>query len=483
MVKYLNMYNHYNFFFSLSIVKITKLLILFFNIILTFSLKAQCPNSMTVTNGSTGTWVNTTAGVATVRITAVGAGGGKNTMISFPGDGQVNTLFGGSGANISGTFTIPAGATLLLIAGAAGNNSQNAGSGGGGSGVVYCGNPSNCGTGTILIIAGGGGGTSGFVAGNGGSASLSGNGSGGTNAGQNACGGGGINGAGQSGLNGATGGGQVNKTGLSLGGVAGTNNGFPGAAGGNGMGGGGASDGGAFAAGGGGHTGGNAENFTITAQGGLSINTGTSQSNVSGVNGGGANVGSVTIECLSILPVELIDFLANIQKDNTINLQWQTGSETNNKGFEIQRMTDNDLNWKSIGFVEGIGNSHSIRQYKYLDKFPFSGKNYYRLKQIDFDGREEFSKVIDAQIIEKIPSKIKVFPNPVMGGNINILIEEMEETHVIARLYNSVGQSVKTIRLTNGYNNIDVSDLQNGVYSLQTTIKNDVQILKVVISQ
>ena len=142
-----------------------------------------------------------------------------------------------------------------------------------------------------------------------------------------------------------------------------------------------------------------------------------------------------------------------------------------------------DLNWKSIGFVEGIGNSHSIRQYKYLDKFPFSGKNYYRLKQIDFDGREEFSKVIDAQIIEKIPSKIKVFPNPVMGGNINILIEEMEETHVIARLYNSVGQSVKTIRLTNGYNNIDVSDLQNGVYSLQTTIKNDVQILKVVISQ
>ena len=114
-----------------NLLKFTSLLTHF---LLPFLIVAQCPSNLTVTDGNTGTWVNTTSGIATVRITAVGAGGGKNTGVSFPGDGQVNTLLGGSGATMVGTFTVAAGASLFLIAGKAGNNSSNGGSGGGGSG-------------------------------------------------------------------------------------------------------------------------------------------------------------------------------------------------------------------------------------------------------------------------------------------------------------------------------------------------------------
>lgn len=269
---------------------------------------AQCPANLSISNGATGTWVNTSGGSATVRITAIGGGGGKNTNITLPADGQVNTLFGGSGATMIGTFVIPAGATLFAIAGQGGANSTNAGGGGGGSGVVMCGNPSNCATGTILILAGGGGSTSGFFSGGGGQI-ASGSGNGGTNNGRNGAGGGGLNGNGQTGNNTlpvtgnnypATGGSQVSKTAISIGGIAGFNNGvYMGAAGGNGMGGGGATDGGAYAAGGGGYSGGNAESDTQRALGGGSFNSGTSQINTNGIDGGGANPGSILIECLS----------------------------------------------------------------------------------------------------------------------------------------------------------------------------------------
>ena len=267
------------------------------------ALMQACPANMTVTNGSTGTWVNTSPSAVNIRITALGAGGGKNTGTN---SGAVNTLFGGSGASITGEFIVAPGESVFLIAGAPGQNSLNGGSGGGGSGAVNCGNPSNCGAGTILLLAGGGGGTSGFAAGGGGRA-TSGGGGGGTNNSRNAAGGGGLNAAGQDGIvipgdpmffATAKGGGQVSKTGLSNGGAAGMNNGIAGAAGGNGMGGGGASDGGGYAAGGGGQTGGNGEDDAGGNNGGYSLPGGTNQTNTAGANGSGANQGSVTLTCL-----------------------------------------------------------------------------------------------------------------------------------------------------------------------------------------
>ncbi len=269
----------------------------------------MCPANLAVTNGNTGTWVNTSGATVNIRIAAVGAGGGKNTGTN---NGAVNTFFGGSGASIAGDFTVAPGESVFLIAGAPGQNSLNGGSGGGGSGAVNCGNPANCGAGTILLLAGGGGGTSGYASGGGGRATSS-TGAGGTNNSRNAAGGGGLNSVGQDGImvdamnpnpaffSTAKGGGQVSKTGISNGGAAGKNNGFLGAAGGNGMGGGGASDGGGYAAGGGGQTGGNGEDDAGGNNGGYSLSGGTNQTNTAGADGGGANQGSVTLTCLGVV--------------------------------------------------------------------------------------------------------------------------------------------------------------------------------------
>jgi len=89
------------------------------------------------------------------------------------------------------------------------------------------------------------------------------------------------------------------------------------------------------------------------------------------------------------LPVELSNFKAN-RKEQSIQLLWETQSEINNQGFEIQRSTNNA--WHKIDFINGNGNSTHRNSYSSIDKSPIEGINYYRLKQLDFDGKFEYSE-------------------------------------------------------------------------------------------
>ena len=414
---------------------------------------AQCPAGLTVTAGNTGTWVNTSGSPVTVRITAVGAGGGKNTANNCTGGTSFN---GGSGASMRGDFTVAAGASILLIAGSPGGNSVCSGSGGGGSGAVNCGNPSNCGTGTILLIAGGGGGTSGFVNGGGGRATSS-TGNGGGNNNRTAAGGGGLNSAGTNGT-GATvnagGGGQVSKTDISIGGTAG-NGGVAGATGGNGMGGGGGTASG-YAAGGGGQTGGNGEDDAGGNNGGYSLPGGTNQVNTAGTAGGGANAGSVTLQCLSVLPVELISFKATPQYQ-AVKLNWETAEEVNNIGFHIERQYSINGKWDELSFVKAKGSGST---YEFTDNNPLS-VNYYRLRQRDNDGKETLSKVIS--VSAKGNNKLKVHPNPVSN---TLSVENTEGGDY--QIINLLGQEVMNGKAVQ---RIDVSALPEGTYFLKVGVE------------
>jgi len=84
------------------------------------------------------------------------------------------------------------------------------------------------------------------------------------------------------------------------------------------------------------------------------------------------------------LPIELIYFHA-YQVGEEVQLKWSTASEINNRGFEILR-SENGIDWEALDFVNGVGNSTATNFYQYTDRFPKKGINYYRLKQIDFDG-------------------------------------------------------------------------------------------------
>ncbi|MDP2363339.1 MAG: hypothetical protein Q8M94_06170, partial [Ignavibacteria bacterium] len=98
------------------------------------------------------------------------------------------------------------------------------------------------------------------------------------------------------------------------------------------------------------------------------------------------------------LPVELTSFTAKLI-GKSILLNWQTSTEINNYGFEIQRLKESKIekfnDWETIGFVNGNGNSSSPKDYSFIDKNPaVSGNINYRLMQIDNDGRFEYSVLI-----------------------------------------------------------------------------------------
>jgi photosystem II stability/assembly factor-like uncharacterized protein len=116
------------------------------------------------------------------------------------------------------------------------------------------------------------------------------------------------------------------------------------------------------------------------------------------------------------LPVEITSIAASVS-NNKVLLNWQTATEVNNYGFEIERsvaqISNLFNNWEKIGFVQGHGNSNSPKDYSFVDANPPSGKLQYRLKQIDTDGSFEYSQVV--QVETELPKQFSLeqnYPNP-----------------------------------------------------------------------
>jgi hypothetical protein len=108
------------------------------------------------------------------------------------------------------------------------------------------------------------------------------------------------------------------------------------------------------------------------------------------------------------LPVSLLSFTAQKNR-NTVVLNWATSSEQNNKGFEVQRSSDG-INFNRIGWVDGVGNSSSLQNYSFTDAAPAKGKNFYRLNQVDIDGKAKLSAI--RKIDFNSPFDITIYPNP-----------------------------------------------------------------------
>lgn len=95
-----------------------------------------------------------------------------------------------------------------------------------------------------------------------------------------------------------------------------------------------------------------------------------------------------------------------------VELRWTTATETNNKGFDIERMISSDV-FEVVGFVPGFGTTTEPKTYSYTDSKLSSGKYSYRLKQIDYDGSFSYSNVLETEVIT--PSTFSLeqnYPNP-----------------------------------------------------------------------
>ncbi|XOV93313.1 MAG: T9SS type A sorting domain-containing protein [Bacteroidota bacterium] len=161
------------------------------------------------------------------------------------------------------------------------------------------------------------------------------------------------------------------------------------------------------------------------------------------------------------LPVELLYF-KGIYAKNSVMLEWRTASESNNDFFEIERSTQYQ-EFVPIGRVEGSGNSTSILDYQFIDNQPENGINYYRLKQVDYDGELEYSPIVVINTISKNEPELTIFPVPVdkyLQIKTNVPLG-----NVSVSFYNLAGRQVKVN--VRDFKNIDVSDLPAGLYFIR----------------
>lgn len=126
------------------------------------------------------------------------------------------------------------------------------------------------------------------------------------------------------------------------------------------------------------------------------------------------------LNCSFIVGVTGLELKGKRLNDGQVQLDFATYTEINNKGFIIQRNFENRITpFDSVGFVAGIGNSVSGTSYSFVDENSYSDYSFYRLKQIDLDGRSAYSKIIKVEGYSN-PLALQVYPNPVTDGRINI---------------------------------------------------------------
>ena len=169
------------------------------------------------------------------------------------------------------------------------------------------------------------------------------------------------------------------------------------------------------------------------------------------------------------VPITLLDFNGKLV-NNDIWVDWKTANEQNSKQFNIER-SDDGINFRTVGSTAAAGYSNSDRSYSFHDLQIAQEKNYYRLKEVDLDGKFEYSKIILLKKVLIGKEPFKVLTNP-FAGNIDIELRDIERGKAIFRLFDMSGhQLLNRTELVNPISRIrlDVSSsvLPAGVYNLE----------------
>ncbi len=186
------------------------------------------------------------------------------------------------------------------------------------------------------------------------------------------------------------------------------------------------------------------------------------------------------------LPVKLISFNANKTKQNLVELNWSTTSEKLNKHFEIERSMDGKV-FESIGLVNGNGNSTALIKYNFIDQNPSNGINYYRLKQVDYNGEYTNSNVVLIDLSgNKLSATIKptVYPVPA-SKQLNIELNNTALSSYNISVADILGNEVlrETIMASevNFIHQLNITGLTNGIYLLKiSNSQQKAEVLKFI---
>jgi len=199
------------------------------------------------------------------------------------------------------------------------------------------------------------------------------------------------------------------------------------------------------------------------------VTPGTYTVSIQGEGPNGTPVHRRTVTLDVIVPVELTSFTV-LNKDNDVILNWQTSTETNNQGFEIQRSTSGEF--EKIGYVPGHGTTTETQSYTFIDKNLSAGEYNYRLKQVDYDGTAEYSNVVEVEVTQPLEYSLSQnYPNP-FNPSTTIAYSIAKDGLVTLKVYDVLGEEVVTLineLQSSGTRNItfDASELSSGVYYYQ----------------
>ena len=215
-------------------------------------------------------------------------------------------------------------------------------------------------------------------------------------------------------------------------------------------------------------TGGGGVGSTTLESGGTTIWTGSS----------GSVSGPQTISEIAPLPVTWLSFNAKRAGETSINLKWSTASEINNSHFEVERSAD-AKNFTVIGKVKGNGTTSQVSNYTYTDASGLAANCYYRLRQIDLNGKSEYSIIIAVPASAKTVAKqaagsniVSLNPNPVVDMA-ELRVKGYENVNANIQVVDMSGIVLKDMMMLLGTESspamIDLGFLKTGTYIIKVT--------------
>ncbi len=186
-------------------------------------------------------------------------------------------------------------------------------------------------------------------------------------------------------------------------------------------------------------------------------------------------------DLINPLPVELISFTGTASAQG-IALNWTTASEKDNDRFEVQRSQDG-RSFETVGTVKGNGTTSSRNEYNFVDKAAKNGLNYYRLRQVDFSGAFEFSKVVAVTGKGIKGAEVTLYPNPTTDGEFNIRMTPTNEA-VSIQIMDVSGKILmnKTVTNTSELNiNGRALGMKAGIYLINVKSGNSITVEKLIV--
>lgn len=193
----------------------------------------------------------------------------------------------------------------------------------------------------------------------------------------------------------------------------------------------------------------------------------------------GANIRMATA-----LPVVLVRFSAT-PHSGKILLEWNSATEQNNKGFEVERSADG-RSWNNLGFVPGIGTTVEVNSYSFWDEKPVAGPNHYRLKQTDLDGRFVYSPIVRVENEADGRSGLRLFPNPAPQGITSLVIPEAPEGDGFLEVFDGLGQIVLYQKLALDHGQpfpLNLSGHPAGIYTVRLEIGGNVHMERLMVGK